>query len=676
MAMRSTGPLILGCLFASAIARASGAETVEPAKPGLQPVVGSDVRHDLSPPLYLVRPKTDAEIVSSTHEPLPLPKARGAGEVLSASPYVGADADADARVAPAAVSSVMPPPIVSFDGVNNRNGVSPPDTVGDVGPHHYVQWVNFSYAVWNKQGTLLFGPVNGNTIWSGFGGMCEARNNGDPIVLYDPIADRWLLSQLAFIDPSEYHQCVAVSQTPDPTGPWYRYDFLFSTTMLNDYPKFGVWPDGYYLGINQFAGINPRQWAGQGVMAFERDKMLQGLPAQTIYFNLFGVNVNYGGAIPSDLDGPVLPPAGAPNVFVEMDDDSFGWTPFDRLSLWNFHVDWTTPANSTFGVAGNPNEVIDVGAAGFPFDSDMCGYVNSCIPQLGTSVKVAAMSDRLMYRVVYRRWPDRESLTLNHTIDVDATDHAGVRWYELRRAGGSWAIHQAGTHAPDALHRWMASAAMDGDGDLAIGYSTSHGTVSPTIRYAGRAQGDPPGTLPWAETALVANAGAQTALSRWGDYSMLSIDPVDDCTFWYTQEYYAAVTGSGWSTRVGSFRFPGCVACRLVGGTSLTVAKEAPGLRLTWTAAGNATVYDVLAGDLLTLRSTLGDFTAGTIACSVNDVSATTALVVDADPAPGGGTYYLVRPVGTGCRGTYDDGSTSQQGGRDVETASAPTACP
>jgi hypothetical protein len=665
MAMRSLGLLPLVLLFSAGF-----------AAPRLEPVVGHDVKHDLSPPLYLTSPKKDADVDSSTHEPLPLPKARGSGVV----PSIASMADADVGVlgGPAAVSSVMPPAIVSFDGVNNRNGVAPPDTNGDVGPNHYVQWVNFSYAVWNKQGVLLYGPVNGNTIWGGFGGMCETRNNGDPTVLYDPIADRWLLSQLAFIDPSEYHQCIAVSQTADPTGPWYRYDFLFSTTLLNDYPKFGVWPDGYYLGINQFAGVGPRVWAGQGVMAFERDKMLQGLPAQTIYFNLFGVNANYGGAIPADLDGPVLPPAGAPNVYVEMDDDSFVWTPIDRLSLWKFHVDWTTPSNSTFGVAGNPDEVIDLTAAGLPFDSDMCGYTSSCIPQLGTTVKIDALSDRLMYRVVYRRWPDHESLTLNHTVDADGADHAGVRWYELRRAGGTWAIHQAGTHAPDALHRWMASAAMDGDEDLAIGYSVSHGTLSPTIRYAGRTPGDPPGTLPWTETVLVAGAGAQTGLGRWGDYSMLSVDPVDDCTFWYTQEYYAAVSSRDWVTRVGSFRFPGCIACRLVGGSSLTVEKWAPGVRLTWTMAANATLYDVVAGDLSTLRSTLGDFAAATTICVVNDVSAMTALIVgaDADPVPGDGTYYLVRSIGTGCRGTYDDGSTSQQGGRDAETASAAMACP
>ena len=641
------------------------------AAPGLAPVVGRDLKHDLTPPLYLMTPKGDADVISSTHEPLPLPKAGKSGGHGSASvaPSIAAEDDA---------SVPMAPPILSFDGVSNRNGVAPPDTIGDVGKNHYVQWVNFSYAVWNKQGTLLYGPVSGNTIWSGFGGVCQTRNNGDAIVLYDPIADRWLLSQLAFVDSVEYHQCVAVSATPDPTGPWYRYDFLFSSTALNDYPKFGVWPDGYYLAVNQFVGTNPRVFAGQGVMALQRDKMLLGLPAQTVFFDLFGVNPNYGGAQPSDLDGPVLPPPGAPDVFVEVDDDAFGWTSVDRLSLWNFHVDWASPSSSTFGVGGDPDQVIDLSAAGYAFDSNMCGYSSSCIPQLGTTRKIDALSDRLMYRVVYRNWPDHESLTLNHTVDVDGADHAGVRWYELARAGGPWGIRQAGTYAPDGLHRFMASAAMDGSGDFAIGYSVSHGTLSPTVRYAGRVSGDPPGLLTRSETTLVPGAGVQTGLSRWGDYSMLSVDPVDDCTFWYTQEYYGTTTADGWSTRVGSFRFPECVPCALVGNSTLTVKNGAAGTELAWTAAANATSYDVVVGNLQTLRSTDGNFAAGTLACVVSAGPVTSVTLVEAtvEPPLTDGAYYLARATGTGCRGTYDDGSAYPRGGRDAGIASGTPVCP
>ena len=648
---------------------AAAAPDAAPSKPPV-PVVAQDVKHDLSPPLFLIRPKSDAEVIAATHEPVRLPKARGSRS--GNEPRIAIEEGESAGESP---MGPMPFPLLSFDGVANRNNIAPPDTNGDVGPNHYVQWVNLSYAVWNKQGTLVFGPVNGNTIWAGFGGLCETRNNGDPIALYDPIADRWLLSQLAFIDFNNYHQCIAVSQTPDPTGAWYRYDFLFSTSLLNDYPKFGVWPDAYYLGVNQQSGPS-RTFAGQGVMAFERDKMLQGLPARTVYFDLFGVNSNFSGAIPADLDGPGRPPPGAPNLFVEMDDDGFGWTPIDRMSIWSFHVDWNDPPSSTFGVGGNPDQVIDLTAAGYPFDSDLCGYVSECIPQLGVTMKIDALSDRLMYRLVYRNWGDHESLTVNHSVDVDGTDHAGVRWYELRRTGGSWGVHQAGTHAPDGEHRWMGSAAMDGSGDLAVGYSLSSATTAPTVRYAGRLPSDPPGTLPQTEATLVAGMGSQTGVRRWGDYSMLAVDPVDDCTFWYTQEYYAATSGTGWTTRIGSFRFPSCVACAEVGRPAIVLAKEAPGVRVSWAAARNATTYDAVSGSLLALRGSGGNFASATAACAADDVSGTSVLLGDPDPPAGAGTYYLVRATGTGCRGSYDDDPARLAGPRDPGIAAAPSACP
>jgi hypothetical protein len=216
---------------------------------------------------------------------------------------------------------------------------------------------------------------------------------------------------------------------------------------------------------------------------------------------------------------------------------------------------------------------------------------------------------------------------------------------------------------------------MDGSGDLAIGYSVSHETLSPTVRYAGRTAGDPAGTLPRGEATLVAGSGAQTGLSRWGDYSMLSVDPSDDCTFWYTQEYYAALGGTAWATRVGSFRFPECVACALVGAPLLAADKAGAGLALRWTAAANATSYDVVKGSLSVLRATAGDFASGTTGCPANGLTGTTTIAVDLDPPPGDGTYYLVRATATGCRGSFDDGSTSQQGGRDLGISGG-AACP
>jgi subtilase family serine protease len=277
--------------------------------------------------------------------------------------------------------------------------------------------------------------------------------------------------------------------------------------------------------------------------------MLAGLPATMVYLDLAPVDMHLGGMLPADLDGPA-PPGGSPGYFVQVDDNTWGYSG-DRLQVWRFHVDWARPAQSTFTRAGAiPTE---------PFDSDLCGYSRTCIPQPGTTAKVDAMADRLMYRLQYRNFGDHESLVVNHTVDVDGNDHAGIRWYELRDPGSAPFIYQQGTYAPDADHRWMASAAMDGAGDLAIGYSVSGPATAPSVRYAGRLANDPPGILTQAETTVVPGAGAQTsATGRWGDYSMLTVDPTDDCTFWYTQEYYTTTSDSAWHTRIGAFSFPSC----------------------------------------------------------------------------------------------------------------------
>ncbi len=236
----------------------------------------------------------------------------------------------------------IPTPLQNFDGVNNVNGVLPPDTNGDVGPNHYVQWVNLSFAIYSKSGALLYGPAAGNTLWTGFGGPCQTSNDGDPIVQYDHLADRWMMSQFALPNyPSgPFYQCIAVSQTGDPTGAWYRYAFQISATKLNDYPQFGVWPDGYYMSVNQFVG---NTWGGAGVVAFERNKMLLGQPAQAVYFDLFAVDPNLGGMLPSDLDGPA-PAAGTPNYFLQVDDNGFGY-PQDQIEVWQFSVNWSNPSS-------------------------------------------------------------------------------------------------------------------------------------------------------------------------------------------------------------------------------------------------------------------------------------------------------------------------------------------
>jgi hypothetical protein len=400
--------------------------------------------------------------------------------------------------------------------------------------------------------------------------------------------------------------------------------------------------------------------------------MLEGRKANMVAFNLFAVNSNFGGALPADLDGPRLPAPGTPNPFVEMDDSSFGWTPIDRFSIWNFHVDWSSPINSTFGVGGNPDQVIDIGAAGFAFESNLCNW-GACVPLPGGR-NVDTLSDRLMYRLAYRKDGDHETLAVNHTVDANGADRAGVRWYELRRTGGPWSIRRAGTHSPDALHRWMGSTAVDGDGNLAIAYNTANSSLNPEIRYAGRLATDPSGALSQTEGTLVVGTGTQTGTGRWGDYSMLAVDPTDDCTFWYTGEYYTSSSGGGWATRIGSFRFPTCVSCAQVGVPALSVDKDPGGTLFSWSSPLSSSVHDLVRGDLGTLRETGGDFVASTSSCGGNDLAGTSVVLSEAGPAEGDGFFYLLRGTSLQCRGTLDD--QTQIVGRDAGVTGSGSSCP
>jgi hypothetical protein len=503
-----------------------------------------ELKHDTSEPLRAItpiEPKHDGKD-ADMDKVFILP---GRGTTLD----LNAEAQLDGALQSAPIGIDIAAPITNFDGVNNVNGVLPPDTNGDVGPNHYMQWVNLSFAIYSKNGTLLYGPAAGNTLWSGFGGVCQSRNDGDPIVQYDHLADRWMVSQFAVPgSTSGYHQCIAVSQTGDPTGAWYRYDFLWSNTNMNDYPHFGVWPDGYYMAVHEFA--NAATWAGQGVAVFERDKMLLGQTARMVKFNLYSTDPNMGGMLPSDLDGPA-PAPGTPNYFVEPDDNAGGFSQ-DQIQIWAFHVDWANTANSTF------TRVTTLATAAF--DSNMCNGARTCIPQQGTTAKLDAIADRAMYRAQYRSFGGYETIVMNHTVDANSADRAGIRWYELRNTGGAgWGINQQSTFSPDATHRWMGSVAMNGSGDIAIGYSASSSTMYPAIRYTGRLAGDPLNSMTQGEGTLMAGTGAQThTAARWGDYSMLAVDPTDDCTFWFTSEYVQTTGSAPWRTRIGSFKLANC----------------------------------------------------------------------------------------------------------------------
>ena len=487
-------------------------------------VVGTDYRHDVSPPLRDLPPlpfgfgtrKDEAD----ENRSLPVP-----GHVDTPDPVV------QRIMGPRA----MPNPIVSFEGIDVANGCGgcqPPDTNGEVGPNHYVQMVNNAVQIWNKTGTPLGPAVAISTLWTGFGGPCATRNDGDPIVMYDQLADRWLISQFTAQPP--YDECIAISTSGDPTGTYHRYAFQFSTTQFEDYPHFGVWPDGYYMSTNQFTG---NTYDGPRPYVFDRTSMLQGLTAtfQTTANALGPI----AGFLPSDLDGTTPPPAGAPNYFL-----AFG----SPMEFYEFHVDWATPANTTFTNVTN--------LANAPF-TRLCPSTESCIPQPGTAVGLDALANRGMFRLAYRNFGTHESLVGNFTVDVGG-GQAGVRWYEIRNPGAGATIFQEGSYAPDSTNRWMGSVAMDRDGNLAAGYSVSTSSLFPSIRYAGRLSSDPLGQLTQGEATLFTGLGSQTDGSRWGDYSDMTVDPTDDCTFWYTNEYNTAGGGTTWRTRIGSFKFPQC----------------------------------------------------------------------------------------------------------------------
>jgi hypothetical protein len=490
--------------------------------------VVQEIKHDTSPPLRDlpdVAPQVRNEEANENENPFPVPL----GNVR------------DTAVQRSFGPLAMPTPILTFEGISVATsgcGCLPPDTNGDVGPNHYVQTVNSAYQVWDKNGTSLQAARQINSIFAGFGGVCEARNDGDPIVLYDSMADRWFINQ--FTSSAPYYQCTAVSTSPDPLGTYYRYGFQTSITDFYDYQKYGVWPDGYYMTANVFeadGGFHP------SAAVFDRASMLAGTTAT---FQEFNPGSFYGNLLPSDFDGTIAPPAGAPNVYIT------GSNSQDRLRTWNFHVDWATPSNSSLT---GPTELMVA-----PFDSNLCGGSRNCIRQPGTTRGLDALSNHLMYKFVYRNLGTHEAWVVSAPVDENSADHAGVRWYELRNLTTAPQVYQQSTYAPDTTHRWMSSMAMDKDGNIALGYSVSYSaTVFPGIRYSGRLASDPLNQMSQGEAVLIDGGGSQTtSLSRWGDYSSMSVDPSDDCTFWYTQEYYTSTSASSWKTRIGKFKFPSC----------------------------------------------------------------------------------------------------------------------
>ncbi len=452
----------------------------------------------------------------------------------------------------------------NFEGVDGTpTGGFPPDTNGSVGNDQYVEMVNTRYQVWalnraTKTATSIAGPAAINTLWANFGGhACQTKNNGDPIVLYDKVANRWLLSQFTSSADAngDYFQCVAISQTADASGSYYRYAFASPGKLFADYPHYGVWSDAYYVMAHLFNSSDSFVAGLFGAM--DRTKMLAGDSTATW---LVIQDPLEGGHMPADLDGFAPPPAGAPGIFTSVH--------VDQMYLYRMKVNFTAATAAVTLQAKMPIA---------PATAPCGGTGGQCIPQPNSPFMIDSVGDRLMFRLAYRNFIDHESLVVSHSVDPGVSGVvSGARWYEFRISGQPDAVcssfpctYQQGTvaDAPNGRSRWMSSIGQDGGGNMIIGYSatgTNEATDAHSIRYTGRASNHPLGTMTVPETIIftgqrniVSDPTAPVRVGRWGDYTSTSVDPADDCTFWHANEYYAATSAANpdWRTRIASVSF-------------------------------------------------------------------------------------------------------------------------
>ncbi|WP_332644775.1 COG1361 S-layer family protein [Aeromicrobium sp.] len=631
------GGLAAGSLVMALAGVAPAIAVAERGDPSDPPKVGAAVKAGKSKPVRdLSRGKPVKSSGGLTTDKAPALTSTGGTE----------DAALDEGDAP--VNDDLSAPLQNFAGQTSPFG--PADTVGDVGPNHYVQMINSNFQIYNKDGTTAAGgaSVAINSLWTSNNvndNGCDTQNAGDPIVLYDQTADRWMLSQFTSPNTAPFDMCIAYSQTPDPTGAYFTYSFRLPAS--HDYMKYAIWPDGLYMSTFEGGTL--------GAYVFDRSAMLSGSPATFQYFGsgagALGPGVSSAGRVrlfPSDWDGSNPPAAGEPNHFLlSKDADNGQGGTQDTLEIYDFHVDWNDPANSTFGLATTLNTApydIDVGCV----DGDGDGQVRGCVDQPNSTRDVDSLPGRLMHRVQYRNFGTHRSMVVvQSSVDADGNDRVGTRWYELRNSGAGWTIHQQGTYAPAATpgfanigspDRWMGSIAMDKDNNIAIGYSImdAPNNLNASIAYTGRLAGAPLGSMPEQEQMLL-TSNAVHASERWGDYSSMNVDPTDDCTFWYT----TMVGGS--ATQIGSFRFSSCTSADLRITKSDTPDPVAAGEDLTYTInvtnAGPNTAEDVTVTDVLpagvTFLNSAPDCTnaGGTLTCAMGDLLAgqTVPLVIQVE---------------------------------------------
>ena len=501
-------------------------------------LVSADARHDVSAPFSQMAAQAPTNSGGQAQQAL---MAQGTGNSFSSS-------QPDPVAQPLSTSLTGVTTGLNFEGQTDNDTLAllgvkyvPPDTNGAAGATQFVQMVNVTIAVYDKtNGNRVLGPALISSLWTGFGGPCEAGNGGDPVVLYDQIAGRWFISQLEYNSNfSSNQECIAVSKTSDATGRYNRYQFDFGN-QLPDYPKFGVWPDAYYSSQNMFQVMGGTfTFLGARTCALNRANMLIGKDATQICFQ-----TKVASLLPSNLDGSTLPPSGSPNFFVDLADST-------HLNLFRFHTDFNNPANATL------NGPVSIQVAPF---SELCPFAanRACIQEPSPGERLDSLDDRLMFRLAYRNFGDHESLVVNHTV-ASGGGLAGVRWYEIRNPAGSLpSVVQQGTVVDPATNFWMGSIAMDKAGNAALGFSATSLKLDPSVYVVGRAVGDQLGVMSGPLTIVTGTGVQESSFNRWGDYSAMSIDPSDDCTFWYTQEYYKTTGSFNWTTRIASFKFSSC----------------------------------------------------------------------------------------------------------------------
>jgi len=444
-------------------------------------------------------------------------------------------------------------PTYNWEGIGYTS-VNPADPTLDVGPNHVVQMINGSTGtkvqVFDKTGTAITGVVNMSTLCG------TTAGDGDPIVMYDERADRWVLTEFL---SSGNNLLIAVSTSPDPTGTYYTYT-IASPGGFPDYPKYSIWEDSYVCTANV---------GSSDIFVFDRNSMLTGGAASTQYFTQsnFGT-ITFQAATPVSLNGTTAPPTGAPAMIMRMRDDAWTGAASDALEIWDIDIDWVTPANSTM----TQNTVLGIAA----YDSDLCGYTTfNCIPQPATTQTIDPLREVLMNRIHYRNFGSHESIVCCHVADVDGTDHAGIRWYELRRSGGTtgaWTIYQEGTYAPDSDNRFMASIGISATGNIGLMFNISSSTTYPSIHYTGRKECDPLNTMTEPETVIINGSGSQGSSTggRYGDYNSMGLDPVDGETFYCTAMYNPS---GQWSTRNAAFKLGQCGANVQFGNSAYTVSE-------------------------------------------------------------------------------------------------------